>query len=161
MSVHYNIFVGPYIQVYNPPLSRIEEYITCHNKKCKQYRKTLCSSFCPDCGNPTVKDTKKGFAARIPYTHYEVFPRYELDQVHPDYNGDVSDTDYLYFVDGGKYELGRSVESEGEACPIDLNAPSEEIAKLADLRSEEIKKLQNIFGEKNVQVLWGVLATVS
>lgn len=161
MSVSYHTFVGPYIKVFNPLCSKEEEYKTCFNKTCKNFKKVLNSKYCPDCGQDVATDTRMGKSSRIDFDFYKEFPKNNMMSVVIDHD---SNTDYLYFVSDvvdKEGKLGYWLETEGEEKVILFNTPLKQVGEFSRVFDKELETLQKIFGIENVCVWWGVLTYVN
>jgi hypothetical protein len=158
MSVNYRVKIGPYIEVFNPELPSTKEHYGCNNPKCKVFQKLNANKFCSQCGSPIALvsipckarikfDFNDEFSGRLYEIHHDNLPndkyRYSILQPNTGQFGD-SFGDYESVV----------IELTTQISELQLRTFNETFAK-------EIIKLNEVFGENNVKVKWGVIAYAS
>jgi hypothetical protein len=148
MSVDYNTFVGPYLEVHNPLRNSTEEYHTCSNKKCKNHAKPISDKFCSKCGGK-IKLERFPCQNRIEFDINVISEDLSEAMIEYNYNGDNM---YFYYSDyGSSFDGNDCIAKE-----IDINDPVKKLYEFQLKFKSEIEQIQNIFGKDNVKVKWGV-----
>lgn len=159
MGVSTYTTVGPYIQIYNPCKKREEEYSACINKKCSAYKADKYGPFCGQCGKKVgmlhrpVKSRKEFDLEEILCDKsflYDPFGSYGKPYgISDDYEILISSTfkSKIYCLGGDNQSLN----------DIPQNQREQDLKKFTKLYKDELKALKKEFGNKNVQVKWGVL----
>jgi hypothetical protein len=159
MSVNYNVYIGPYIQAYNPAKPGFHEYYGCPSETCNKDKKKSADKFCPKCGTAItlLKVPKK---AKVTFHVYDECDD-RLNDLHVE-RRPLDKADYEIFTPNvGKF--GHQFTDRDDAQIIEFN----ETIMLAEVNrfkiefSNEILKLEKAFGEKDVKVMWGVITYYS
>lgn len=157
MSVDYNTFVGPYIEVYNPKKDFVYEYYSCPKKGCKNHNKEISSKFCPECGKK-IELTSRLSEKKIEFNMYEELDEDKLTEIMVEYPKENSQKDFLYFISNCRNLPGRTFDCNyTEIYEIAPDVPGMEINNFQLNCKEELAKLRKIFEDANVKVKWGVL----
>jgi hypothetical protein len=158
MSVNYRVKVGPYIEVFNPEKDSVKQHYGCNNLKCKLFRKLNANKFCSSCGSP-IELVSVPCKARIAFDFYNALGG-RLDEIHHDnlpsnkQNYSILQPNIGQFGDSfGDYE-SVVIELTTQISELQLRTFNETFAK-------EIIKLNEVFGENNVKVKWGIIAYAS
>jgi len=158
MSISYNLYIGPYIQVHNPPKPSFEELYACPNSKCSKYQSGTDNKFCFQCGTP-VSLLKVPSKEKIYFDCYEECNE-RLRNVFSEYSPDGM-KDYSFFIPNSS-----KVGNHLDACDVTVvekyaEAIMEEVKQLETKFSKDIKKIQKVFGNEAVTIRWGILTDVS
>lgn len=154
MGVSYYIYIGPYVEVYNPLKPIDQEYHSCPSKGCSNHTKPISDGYCPKCGTKIGRLIRK-VNERIHFDVYREFGDGTLRDVHNDFG----ENNYMRFLDNahrGLHHLHIDAEYDSVNDFTDKN-PSEVVDEYKKLRSKEIARLQEVFGNDNVTVKWGVI----
>ncbi len=159
MGLSYSCFIGPYIQVHNPPRAGNEKVQTCPKKGCDHYGKKLWSQFCPTCGSPAGEVL---FPTLRPLyiDHVELFGDESMAPVMTEYKPDGW-TEYDFYVGNKKGMPGLHLDASATVLTLDANRIVEETSKFQSVCERQIEKLQEVFGRNAVQVKWGMLGYTS
>ena len=115
MGIDYKVYVGPYIEVYNPLKDSTEEYHTCPNKKCEKYKSKIGDKFCSVCGSK-IKLVTFPCKESISFDVYEEFEGEPLSQALSESN-QKEYREYKFYVPNLKGSPGRSFDPVGD-CGI-------------------------------------------
>ena len=156
MSTDYTTYIGPYIQVHDPPKQVPIKVYTCPNEKCGQHKKLTQGSYCSTCG------TKMGHVNSVHtgITDYDVADETddrlmeELTEYKP-YNA-KNDRFYL----GNRERLGFSFDPTEKVLAVELSLvnSTEVLNKFKVIFSKDITRMEEVFGKENVAVKWGILS---
>ena len=150
MSSSYNVYVGPYIEIYNPIKNTKVLKSTCITKGCEQSGIVSKAKFCPDCVKAIGKalfDAKE----RVEFDVEEAFDG-ELTDIMPE----NEDENYFHLHDNEIDGVGRNLDDcEQSLTEITAETINQEITKLDYKYEEHIETLKKTFGEENVKVKWG------
>lgn len=160
MSVSFNTFVGPYVEVYSPEKQSTEEYHSCPNKKCVNHTKPISDGYCSKCGTK-IERMERACMEKIDFDCYDEFPDYSLEEVITTYKPTDCE-DYIYFVNGNKHAIGIILDGNDVSVnQIDEKTPQAESELFKNKLNKEITRLQEVFGKDNVKIKWGVLVWCS
>ncbi len=152
MSVSYNVFVGPYIKVRDIEIDRIEEYHTCLSTGCRNHKKEMSCGFCPKCGG-RIERISRVVKGKIDFDYY--------DELGGNFNEvfEYEKRDFKIFTS----DIGNDIGFDGDfkEIPIGNITPATEITNLYEKYNKEVARIKEVFGDENVQVLWGVVTWVS
>ena len=157
MSVSYYWYIGPYIKVYNPLKQSTEKFHSCTNPKCENYEERISDQYCSKCG------TKIGIVevpcnTRIDFDVYYEFKDEQLAEINRyDSSGDK---DNIYYISNKKnLGAGRKLDcNDCEEISFDSDIIESELRVMKKDFVKEIVRLKEIFGEENVNVLWGAIS---
>lgn len=161
MGVDYNCYVGPYIQVHNPPVASTEEYHTCPNDLCRNHKRRLSQKFCELCGDeiklvafPCQAPKDFDLYGECNEKLYEAMTEYGK-------SGDLKDE--MIILSNVRGTPGFRFDPEESYFAKELTAASsaEQIAEFSRIFAPELDKIIATFGADNVKVKWGVLAWAS
>lgn len=157
MGVDYNVYAGPYIVVFNPLKDSTEEFYSCPNKKCNNHNKPISDEFCSKCGTK-IERMIRPCQERIDFNYFEEFEE-RFAEAFPEYKPNGCD-DYLYLITNMKNDVGVHIDPKYHVSEtvFDLKEQIEKLTEFTNRNRKEIRKLKNVFGEKNVQIKWGVLS---
>lgn len=154
MGVSYNVYVGPYIEVHNPPKSSFEEYHGCSSKKCQSFNQRSSSKFCPHCGSSIVL-IKKSITAKV---NFDCFNECDdrLSEMFQEYPF-AEKKNYSFFVPNvGK--LGRHFYAyDTELAEISSEEVVNQVKQMDTAFSKDIDKMRKVFGDAAVKLRWGVM----
>lgn len=158
MSIDYNTYVGPYIEVYNPEKDSTEEYHSCPNKKCTNHTKDISAGFCSECGSKIERMSRK-CKERVDFDTWEEFDD-SICEVLCGYKPDGCEN-FMYLVSNvGK--IGLNLDGRNPSInEIDCGKPLVEIFDFKSIKKKEIDRLKEVFGTDNVKIKWGVLVWCS
>jgi hypothetical protein len=156
MGVDYTAYVGPYIQVHNPPRPSFEEYHTCTTANCSNQNKPMSSKFCPVCGGAVTLQSRP---CQSP-VQLDVFSEFNerLCEALSEYK--PKDSKNEIFLIGNKQGIpGRSFDPIETCSAVDMTGfnITQETMLFRDMLTAELARLKEIFGEDAVQVKWGIL----
>lgn len=156
MGCHYHVFLGPYLEVFNPYVPRPEKIQGCSNPQCKKHKERSSDQFCPKCGTQIglveiLKVARKEFDC---YEEFDGDPFMELR-----FEGRTKEQEnYMLLKSNRTNRSGRTFSEESEILPIDREMPNAEMLSFALDFEKEIRRITDVFGEKNVKVKWGAIA---
>lgn len=158
MSVDYHVYVGPYIQVYNPPKKTTEEYHGCNNHKCSKYQEHNSAKFCAQCGE-AITLLKKPTKEPIDFDCYEEFDD-KLTELFRENAVDGKPDCQFFGPNQGKignhfYAYDTTLIEINETIVID------QLNRLRTTFAKEIKRLEEVFGKQHVIVSWGICGYAS
>lgn len=157
MGVDYNTFIGPFVEVHNPPIPAKETVRTCSNDKCYQHKRYQLGKYCSNCGTE-VRDITFDSLAPIFVNQNEEFED-ALVRIQREYKPE-NRKDYDIWIDnhngspGARYDSHDSIYVES----VTHERIVKEVNELLKRRDRQINRLKEIFGEDAVQVKWGVVA---
>jgi len=160
MSVDYTVRIGPYILVHNPPKDGKEEYHTCVNNKCKNYKKAIADKFCSQCG-VKIRLVSVPCQAPIDFDFYDEFNE-RLSPIMTQWKPKHLEN----------YEILVSNEVSSSSVDFDPHQDffekelsqidsSKEIADFLNKYEKEINRLREVIGADAVKTKWGVLSWAS
>jgi hypothetical protein len=159
MGVDYNTFIGPFVEVHNPPIPAKETLRTCSNVGCHQHKRYQSGEFCSSCGTKIGDVTFDSLAPiRVDYVEFGD----AIVRIQREYKPDNC-KDYDIWIDnhngspGVRYDTHDSLYVESVTHERIVN----EVNALLKRRELQINRLKEIFGEYAVQVKWGVVADAS
>jgi len=160
MSIDYNTHVGPYIQVYNPKKPSTKEYHSCPDKKCFNYGSELSNKFCPNCGRAIILVTFPCTAA-TDFDIYEEKMDNDLSEIVTEWKPDGMESCML-FVSNRK-GFGKSYDARSDCYVSECNETTvvADVQRFITTFGKQIVRLKEVFGEKNVQIKWGVIGWAS
>ena len=159
MSIDYYAHVGPYIKIHNPKRHSTEEYHSCPNEKCSNHVKQMSEKFCPKCGTE-IKLVAFPVEAPLDVDFYGKFEE-KLCEAFGDYKPHNCD-DYVFLIGNTKTSSGASLDIDsGYEHEVKETDPATELEKFKTMFAKEIDTLKEIFGEKAIEVKWGILGWVS
>lgn len=154
MSVHYHVFLGPYLEVHNPMKDTVVPRQTCPNEKCSNHKKKVEANFCPRCGEK-IRHIGVPARARVEFNAYDEF---EGESITEFTSEDIKDENYIYFHTNRNDCPGTTFYDSPEVRPIDGETPNKEMAEFSKYHAKEIGILEQKFGKDSVKVKWGVFA---
>lgn len=157
MSTNYNVYIGPYIQAFNPKQTGVDKHYGCPNPKCKRYTLPNSSNFCDKCGTG-ITLVEVPIETQIRFDTYDEC-KDRITSISSEYLPD-SLKYYAFFVPNvGK--LGHRL------CDYNVNVEEIPISKIeSDIKrleiefSNEIKRVREVF-TNGVSIKWGVITYVS
>lgn len=158
MGVDYHVYVGPYIEVRNPPKSSFLEYYGCPNNKCKDFNKHINAKFCPQCGKQiellTVPTQKP-----MEFDCYEEFDD-RLSEVRMDDRVKGKEDCEFYLPNQGK--TGKHFSAyDRQILSYDAAIIALENESIETKFAKDIKRLREVFGKDAVTIQWGIIAYAS
>jgi hypothetical protein len=160
MGVDYNCYVGPYIQVHNPPVGSIDECHTCPNQKCRNHKHRMSEKFCPDCGQgiklqgfPCLAPKDFDLYGECDERLYEAMSEYKPDKMKHE----------QFFLSNIRGTPGKNFDPKDECCVEDMTNVeiANEVTQFTTTLAPELTKIKAFFGADNVKVKWGVLSWAS
>lgn len=153
MGASYYVYVGPYIQAYNPEKMGSEEYYGC--ARCKQ---AMSTKYCPICGSTVILLTRPN-QQRITFDTYK-----ETDDrlsSFSDYSV-PSDRKNFTLFEPNKGKFGHRF-SGWESQIVDLVDATikTELERFLQFFDKDIKRLKEVFGNDAVDVKWGIIGYAS
>jgi hypothetical protein len=153
MGIDYNVYVGPYIKVYNPLKDSVEKYHSCVNAKCSNHKEEVSSEYCCDCGKK-IKLVERSCQIRIDFDSWDECDGDILEAMF----GRSPDEDYQFFIPNtGEIGLDLNVERETSVNEIDVGKPKMDINNFQLQFKKHINHIKKVFGNTNVSIQWGVL----
>ena len=155
MGVSYHVYVGPYLQIHNPPKQTVKEYYGCPNNTCRDKNKFCSSKFCPSCGTaimllqipdqkPITFDTYEECKDRLSKAFYEDKPN------------DLKD--YLILTPNLR-GFGKHFSAyDAEAIELGTTHAIEEMTKFTTAYADDIIRIKEVFGTNAVAIKYGVIA---
>lgn len=158
MSTQYNVYVGPYIQVYNPSKTPSgPQYYRCENPNCVKYNIKSSNKYCSNCGSLIVLSPPS--MERIEFDVYN-----EFNESLSEIDSERSNKNYQYFISnispiniGNRY----SSDCECEITSFQENVIADDLKLMSDTYKKEIAKLKEVFGDDDAVVRWGIITYYS
>jgi hypothetical protein len=155
MSCHYHVYVGPYLEVHNPVQDTTTKRQSCPNAKCNNHKKLVEANFCPKCGEK-IKHLDVPSRGRKEFEVYNEFKSPKIDELRSE---DLRDENYMYFrPDLGRGTCGRTYYDDCGIFPLAENTPATEMQAFAEKCTEEILRIEQVFGKDKVTIKWGAVA---
>lgn len=154
MSCHYHVFLGPYLEVFNPVKNTTVKRQSCPNAACTNHKKLVEANFCDKCGTK-IKHIEVESRGRQRFNSYEEFGGESLIEVTHE---GMDEEDYIRFESNIRGVGGRTFYDEVAVLPIDSNTPNAEIEAFNKHFAREIRILVNFFGADAVKIKWGAIA---
>lgn len=158
MGIDYHVYVGPYIEVHNPPKAAVEQYHACPSMGCKQHMKRSNDKYCPQCGT-TIDLVKKNIMEPI---RFDVMGETNERLVSVCRNQFVGEKEHFLWIVPNQGGLGKHFYAY-EPEVLSLNETDIALA-LRDLKEAfltDITKLKKTFGNEAVNIRWGIIAYAS
>ncbi len=150
MGTDYTTYVGPYIQVHNPPKPTIEDFQTCTRKSCPNYKSPVDTKFCPFCGDGTVILKLRSSA-----------PKYiDIDEVTSSKLCEAFTDRYeLYLIPNQKTPFHFTFDPiDGAAKDLSQLNAAGDIGRFKLWFDEQLTLIRKLYGRHNVQIKWGILS---
>ena len=159
MSIDYQTYIGPYIQVHNPPVDSTEEIYTCSDLNCSnhRFRMSINNKYCPICGGPARLLSVSCKAPKEFYVDEETNER--MYEAISEYKPEGMDNE-MFIISNVKGTPGVEI---GPHAAIEYAhvSPYREISEFTDTFASELAKIKAFFGANNVYVKWGILCWAS
>lgn len=160
MSTDYKTYIGPYIEVYNPLQTKINDFYGCINKTCKSCGTPQSYKFCPECGNE-IQLIENHIKGRIEFDIHDE----TKDTLSEMLCGDkpVKISDYRFFIPNDYKAPGIIYDNKYDPFAYSVNEIiiKSDDADVSARYSGELLRLKEVFGEANVTIKWGVLGDIS
>ena len=157
MGTSYYVYVGPYIEVRNPEEDGFREHFGCAKAGCRLQGREASSKFCPQCGSEIglVKTPEK---TRRKFDIYGQTDERLCESLS--YMPEGMEDYHIYVPNVKGY--GKHFSSwDSQVIPMNETVIADETCRFFAEFSGDISKIRAFFGDKNVRVLWGVLAYAS
>jgi len=152
MSVSYNTYIGPYIEVHNPPRDIKHTYYSCVNNLCNNYKKPNSDAFCSKCGGTICKFTIP-IKASIKFDIAEEFND-RLAEINLEY---PSPELFHYYI-SNKNGIGAGITiGYDTVTPIYEKMIFNKTQEMEKKFANEITRLREVFGKDKVSIKWGVI----
>ena len=161
MSVHTEIYVGPYIRLKLKKVANTETYITCLNDQCPGHKEYLTDGekYCPKCGDP-VHEANVGGHILLTYNDF-------ISGTGDEYADELMSTQYVEeFEESGedclisnlrKDDMAENIEYGGNLDFNDVADVPGRIKKFEQEHEDLIAALKVIYHSENVTMCWGVV----
>lgn len=162
MGSHHKIYVGPYIRCENKPTDvEITRGVACPLPSCFSTVLDDKAKFCPTCGTGVIP--RKAVVKRRPVDEHEVYEKLR-DRMHAfgAHNDEGFETFDAWVSNVAWHgQPSRDVDDlVGESRIKDSDPPTERVLFEMAFK-DEIAHIRKAYGDKNVEVRWGVLGTWS
>ena len=159
MGVDYSVHIGPYLTVHDPEGPSTFEFYTCVNPQCEDRFKEQSSKFCPKCGKP-IELYKKACKARKS-ENFDIYDELKerLIEEFSDYKPRHLEN-HLVLVSNVRGHDTSFDPTECDSMAMDLSTVNvkADTEKFEKSFAKEIEKLKEFFGQKAVEVHWGVIS---
>jgi len=155
MGTSYYVYIGPYLEVHNPPRPTRDEFQGCSNRKCRSYHHRSSAKFCSDCGG-VIGLVSKPTTEQIDFDCYEECDERLTEQFREE--RPEKKKDYSYFVPN-QGKIGRNFSAyDTELAEINSTIISEELHHFKVKFEKDVNRLKEVFGADAVALKWGVMA---
>jgi hypothetical protein len=157
MGVSYHVYVGPYITVYNPEKPATEEVHACGNPKCKRFEDPCSAKYCSDCGIE-IKLIEVPTTERVDMWDILIEMDDSLSNACGEYKSKELE-DYNILIPNKRADFAHHFSAyDTEVIQTSGATVQEDESAFLKQYKKEIEILQKKFGDKNVNVVWGVVA---
>ena len=156
MGVDYTIYIGPYIQIHNPPRPYDNSYPCCVNEDCEKWTLQSTAKFCSQCGKP-IGERKVKCKRPICVDLYEM-SHDRLCQAFSEYRPEGYE-EYLFIIPNIKTDFSISFNPVGKQSIIDLRSIDaiQGVCSFSQVFSKELEAISKIFGPDAVAIKHGIL----
>lgn len=156
MSVHYHVFLGPYLEVHNPIKATTVKKRSCPNEQCFNNGELVQANFCPKCGTK-VLHIEVAARGRKAFNAYDELDGERLIELRFE-DMPKECKDFMYFHSNLTKCAGRTFCDSTEIVPMDENTPNAEKERFARDFAKEIARIKEVFGESAIKIKWGAIA---
>lgn len=155
MSVSYQVYVGPYVQVHNPPKDAVKIHHGCSNEKCREYQRPSGTKYCSNCGTEIKLLT---IPTKAPI-HFDVYDetKGKLTEICRQFLPDPM-KEYKFVVPNVGKTGTFLYEHDCEVIELNQTVITDTLCIFARDFMKEICHIKDFFGEENAIVKWGIIS---
>lgn len=154
MSISHNIYFGPFVSCEKNYTKTYEQKWGCQETGCPRYRSEIKTNFCHECGKPVSTWS-------VERTVPKVDPFLVIGETLAKVDVDKKDHDILIPNEQRPKRPRRfryDAKYDTEVLNVtDFTLQAHEVVWFRDAYHEEIRMLEEAYGNKNVNVCWGFL----
>lgn len=160
MGVDYNVYVGPFLEVHNPPRQDKEERNCCSNPHCSKHKRETGDKFCSECGRE-IGTVSVAVEKPLWFNSYEETDERIAPACHH-YGGFSGDKkDYNFFIPN-LLGYGRHFDAESmELLEITPETITDQTQRFTNDFAADFRKMADFFGSDSMKIKWGVMLYAS